>query len=137
MQREHPELTLPAEPIEKLAIREARRFFTFLSLHHNLFATSKLNADSLLAQALHEQMARLRNRIFKLLPLLYPPADIDAARYTLEHGDARSRSSASEYLDNILSAPAAETGAARARGHAARRARTPRQRDAQNAAARR
>jgi CRP-like cAMP-binding protein len=48
-------------------------------------------------------MARLRNRIFKLLTLLYPPVDIDAARYTLEHGDARSRSSASEYLDNILS----------------------------------
>ena len=31
--------------------------------------------------------------------------DIDAARYTLEHGDARGRSSASEYLDNILSGP--------------------------------
>ena len=50
-------------------------------------------------------MTRLRNRIFKLLTLLYPPADIDAARWTLEHGDARGRSSASEYLDNILSSP--------------------------------
>ena len=50
-------------------------------------------------------MTRLRNRIFKLLTLLYPPADIDAARWTLEHGDARGRSSASEYLDNILSGP--------------------------------
>ena len=50
-------------------------------------------------------MTRLRNRIFKLLTLLYPPVDIDAARWTLEHGDARGRSSASEYLDNILSSP--------------------------------
>ena len=50
-------------------------------------------------------MTRLRNRIFKLLTLLYPPVDIDAARWTLEHGDARGRSGASEYLDNILSSP--------------------------------
>jgi AAA family ATP:ADP antiporter len=105
LRREHPELTLASESIEKLAIKEARRFFTFLSLHQNLFGTGRLNADSLLAQALSEQMTRLRNRIFKLLTMLYTPADIDAARYTLDHGDARGRSSASEYLDNILSAP--------------------------------
>jgi ATP:ADP antiporter, AAA family len=105
LRRDHPELKLAAEPIEKFAVREARRFFTFLSLHHNLFGSGKLNADSLLGQALQEQMTRLRNRIFKLLTLLYSPADIDAARYTLDHGDARGRSSASEYLDNILSTP--------------------------------
>jgi ATP:ADP antiporter, AAA family len=105
LRREHPELKLQSEPIEKFAVKEARRFFTFLSLHNNLFGTGKLNADSLLAQALQEQMTRLRNRIFKLLTLLYPPADVDAARYTLDHGDARARSSASEYLDNILSTP--------------------------------
>ena len=58
-----------------------------------------------IAQGLREQMTRLRNRIFKLLTLLYPPADIDAARWTLDHGDSRGRSGASEYLDNILSAP--------------------------------
>jgi CRP-like cAMP-binding protein/HEAT repeat protein len=103
LRREHPELTLQQEPIEKLAIQEARRFFTFLSLHDNLFGKEKLKADSLLSQGLTEQMARLRNRIFKLLTLLYDPVDVDAARYTLEHGDARGRSSASEYLDNILS----------------------------------
>jgi len=105
LRREHPELTLTAESIEKLAIKEGRRFFTFLSLHNNLFVAGKLNADSLLAQALSEQMTRLRNRIFKLLTLLYKPEDIDAARYTLDHGDTRARSSASEYLDNILSTP--------------------------------
>jgi AAA family ATP:ADP antiporter len=105
LKREHPELTIPTEPIEKQAIREARRFFTFLSLHNNLFGTGKLNPDSLLAQALLEQMTRLRNRIFKYLTLLHTPADIDAARYTLDHGDGRARSSASEYLDNILSTP--------------------------------
>jgi AAA family ATP:ADP antiporter len=103
LRREHPELKLAPESIEKLAIQEARRYFTFLSLHDNMFGKQKLKGDALLQQALAEQMARLRNRVFKLLTLLYPPVDIDAARYTLEHGDARGRSSASEYLDNILS----------------------------------
>jgi AAA family ATP:ADP antiporter len=103
LRREHPEFTLPNEPVEKLAIQEARRYFNFLSLHDNLFGKQKLSTDSLLSQGLVEQMARLRNRIFKLLILLYKPADIDAARWTLDHGDARGKSSASEYLDNILS----------------------------------
>ena len=105
LRREHPELTLAGESIEQLAIQEARRYFNFLSLHDNLFGKGKLNPDSLLSQGLLEQMTRLRNRVFKLLTLLYPPVDIDAARWTLEHGDPRGRSSASEYLDNILSSP--------------------------------
>jgi len=102
LRREHPEFTVKNELIETLAIQEARRYFNFLSLHENLFGKEKLAADSLLSQGLLEQMTRLRNRIFKLLTLLYPPVDIDAARWTLDHGDARGRSSASEYLDNIL-----------------------------------
>ena len=105
LRREHPELTLQGEPVERLVVQEARRFFNFLSLHDNLFGKGKLNPDSLLSQGLLEQMTRLRNRIFKLLTLIYPPVDIDAARWTLEHGDPRGRSSASEYLDNILSSP--------------------------------
>ena len=59
LRREHPELTLEGEPIEKLAIQEARRYFNFLSLHDNLFGKEKLTADSLLSQGLLEQMTRL------------------------------------------------------------------------------
>jgi ATP:ADP antiporter, AAA family len=105
LRREHPELVLKSETIEKLTVQEARRYFNFLSLHENLFGKQRLAADSLLSQGLLEQMARLRNRIFRLLTLIYPPVDIDAARWTLDHGDARGRSGASEYLDNILSGP--------------------------------
>jgi HEAT repeat protein/CRP-like cAMP-binding protein len=105
LRREHPELTVSPEPVEKLVTQEARRYFNFLSLHDNLFGKDKPGGDSLLSQALNEQMQRLRNRVFKLLTLMYAPEDIDAARWTLEHGDTRARSSASEYLDNILSAP--------------------------------
>ena len=106
LRREHAELTSPREPIEALAIQEARRYFNYLSLHDNLFGKEKL-ARRLAARrrGCSRRWRALRNRIFKLLALLYPLADIDAARWTLEHGDSRGRSSASEYLDNILSSP--------------------------------
>ena len=47
-------------------------------------------------------MERTRDRIYRLLALIYPWRDIGAAQWTLAHGDPRSRASASEYLDNIL-----------------------------------
>ncbi len=114
VRREHDTLTFPREPIEALAIKESRHYFNTLSLWHNLFGSARrspggaeagretLSADSLLAQALTEKMRRTKDRIYRLLALIYPWRDITAAQWTLERGDARSRSSASEYLDNIL-----------------------------------
>ncbi len=49
-----------------------------------------------------QKMERTTDRIYRLLALIYPWRDIGAARWTLGHGEARSRASASEYLDNIL-----------------------------------
>ncbi|HEX6974746.1 MAG TPA: Npt1/Npt2 family nucleotide transporter [Vicinamibacterales bacterium] len=98
-------LTFAREPVEALARREAHRFFTYLSLHDNLCRVGPLERDSLLALALTQKMNRTRDRIYGLLALLYPWRDIAAAEWTLKHGDPRSRASASEYLDNILSGP--------------------------------
>jgi AAA family ATP:ADP antiporter len=102
LRREHAHLVFNPEPIEDRAIKEGRAFFTALSLHDNLFGKQKLPVDSLLAQALNEKMARTKDRIYRLLGLIYPWKDIAAAQWTLERGDARSRASASEYLDNLL-----------------------------------
>ncbi len=102
MRRSDAPLTWPREPIETLALREAHRFFTYLSLHDNLYRRASLEQDSLLALALEQKMQRTRDRIYRLLGLLYPWRDIAAAEWTLQHGDPRSRASASEYLDNIL-----------------------------------
>jgi ATP:ADP antiporter, AAA family len=102
LRRGNDQLTFPAEKIEALAIAESRRYFTHLSLHDNLFHRGGLPADSMLAQALSEKMARAINRTYLLLSLIYPWRDIAAARWTLERGDARTRASASEYLDNLL-----------------------------------
>jgi ATP:ADP antiporter, AAA family len=97
--------TFPRERVEKLALSEARQFFNYLTLHHNLFGRGSLPGGSLLARALHEKMARTTDRIFRLLTLLHPWRDIGAAQWTLAHGDARARANASEYLDNILTGP--------------------------------
>ena len=95
-------LAIPREPVEALALREARRFFNYLSLHDNLYRRGKLDGTSLLSLALLQKMQRTRERIYRLLALIYPWRDIAAAEWTLGRGDSRSRASASEYLDNIL-----------------------------------
>ena len=100
--RAHPDLTFETEPIEKLALKEGRGYFNWLSLHHNLFIRAGLPTDSVLALTLDQKLGRSIDRIYRLLGLLYPWKDIAAARWAIEHGDARARSSALEYLDNIL-----------------------------------
>jgi ATP:ADP antiporter, AAA family len=102
LRRNHEGLTFPQEGIEKLALAEGRSYFNNLSLHHNLFGQKRLPADSLLARALEQKMDRTKDRIYRLLALIYPWRDISAAQWTLSHGDTRSRASASEYLDNVL-----------------------------------
>jgi AAA family ATP:ADP antiporter len=102
LRRGHEHLTFHDERIEALALAESRRYFTYISLHHNLFERGGLPASTLLAQALTEKSARATQRMYLLLGLLYPWRDIDAAHWTLEHGDPRGRASASEYLDNVL-----------------------------------
>jgi hypothetical protein len=41
-------------------------------------------------------MERTRDRVYRLLALVYPWRDVAAAQWTLGHGDPRSRASASE-----------------------------------------
>jgi AAA family ATP:ADP antiporter len=102
LRRTHDELTFPKEAVEKLAIGEGRSYFNYLSLHYTLFGRAAAPPDALLARALEQKMERTKDRIFRLLSLIYPWRDVSAAEWTLAHGDARARASASEYLDNIL-----------------------------------
>jgi CRP-like cAMP-binding protein/HEAT repeat protein len=105
LRRDEPNLRFPRENIERFALSEARRYFNYLSLRHNLFGRQgpqALPADSLLAQALDQKLERTLDRIFRLLALVYPWRDIRAGRWTLQHGDARARAGALEYLDNLL-----------------------------------
>jgi AAA family ATP:ADP antiporter len=109
LKRSHPDLTIPTAPVERLVLREANRYFSYLSLHYNLVVNDPVAKNTLLARALEEKLQRTLDRVFRLLGLIYPWNDMAAARSTLERGDARARASALEYLDNTL------TGAVRKR----------------------
>ena len=102
---EHPELTFDPSPIETLAWLEGMQFYQFLSYHANLFTRGGVTTPCLLKSLLEEKRARARKRVFFLLALPSPRRDVMAARWELEHGDARAKASACEYLDNVLSGP--------------------------------
>lgn len=102
LRRTDAPLSFPRDAIERLTLREARNYFNALSLHANLFGRKQLPPDSLLTATLEQKMERSKDRVYRLLTLLYPWRDIAAAKWTLRHGDPRSRASASEYLDNVL-----------------------------------
>ena len=94
-------LSFPRETLEALTLHEGIHYFNYLSLYDNLFGRKQLDSD-LLARTLEQKMERTRDRVYRLLALIYPWRDVGAAQWTLRHGDPRSRASASEYLDNIL-----------------------------------
>jgi len=102
IRREHPEIAIDPEVVTRHISIEAGRAFGRLTLHYNLFAAGGLSKTSLLARTLEEKHKRALNRTFQLLSLVFPPNDIAAVRHSLLEGDARTRSSAVEYLDNLL-----------------------------------
>ncbi len=102
LRRDDGALPFPREPVERLLLQEARRYYAAVTARHNLFVRLALAPDALLAHALEEKGRRAHDRLYRLLSLLYPWKDVESARWSLEHGDARGRAAASEYLDNVL-----------------------------------
>ena len=84
------------------ATRRPRSAFDALTLHYNLFVAGGLDTDALLARALTEKYERTLGRALQLLGLMTASGDVAAVRHTLKSADARARSGAIEYLDNLL-----------------------------------
>lgn len=102
LRRSDMPLSFPRETLDTHTLREGTHFFNYLSLYSNLLSARALQPDDLLFRTLEQKMDRTKDRIYRLLSMIYPWRDICAAQWTLSHGDGRSRASASEYLDNIL-----------------------------------
>jgi CRP-like cAMP-binding protein/HEAT repeat protein len=102
LRRTDSPLTFAREALETATLLDGRRYFNYLSLNDNLFGRERLARTTLLAKTLEQKMERTKDRIYRLLALVYPWKDIAAAQWTLRYGDPRGRASASEYLDNIL-----------------------------------
>ncbi|HEX7085036.1 MAG TPA: Npt1/Npt2 family nucleotide transporter [Vicinamibacterales bacterium] len=105
LKQSHPGLAIPSEAVQRLLVRESNRYLSYLSLRYNLVREDPTAADTLLARALGEKLARTLDRVYRLLGLLYDWKDVSAARWSLEHGDARMKASAAEYLDTMLDGP--------------------------------
>ena len=106
LRRRQPELVVPPAVVDKLITAETARAFDRLTLHYNLFHVGGLDKNCLLARALTERHERAFSRVFTLLGFVHPAGDIAAVRHALTAGDSRSRSSAAEFLDNILTGTA-------------------------------
>jgi ATP/ADP translocase/HEAT repeat protein len=102
MSRTHPQFRPLEGSIEARLLKETAQYCDRLTLRQNLIEREAGSADSLLVRTLDDKLTRSIDRIFRLLGLRYSAKDVAAARYTLEHGDARERASALEYLDHEL-----------------------------------
>jgi AAA family ATP:ADP antiporter len=107
LRRDHPDVVIDRAVVARHVNAEAARAFNALTLHYNLFVAAPqtgqtLDSGSLLARALSEKHARALNRTFNLLGLIHTQGDIAAVRHALRDPDARTRSRAIEYLDNLL-----------------------------------
>lgn len=102
LRRERPELACDRAPLEALASKEARRYCMYLSLQANLRRADATFAARLLARTLQDKLDRSKDRLYRVLGLLHGRKDVAAVRWALDRGDSRARSSAAEFLDNIL-----------------------------------
>jgi len=103
LRRDQPDLALARDTVEARTLLEARGYFRCLSLRYNLRRAD--GGRSLLDRSLEERLRRSVDRVYRLLGLVYPWRDVDAARRGME-GDPRARARAAEYLDNLLRGPA-------------------------------
>jgi AAA family ATP:ADP antiporter len=86
IRRERPDLSTDPAPVEQLALKEALRYFRYLSLDYNLFHKEGLSRDYMVADAFQEKLKRIADRIYRLLGLIYPWKDVAAARWAIERG---------------------------------------------------
>ena len=105
MARRLPNLRTDRYVIEMAIVSEAsryyRRFLTFFALFGDDNDHS-MNKGSLLHQALLENMEREKERVLRLLSLIYRPEDIERASAGLHSDIPAQQAQAIEFLDNLL-----------------------------------
>ena len=104
--RRLPNLRIDQHVIETAIISEASRFYRRFSTFFALFEDGNdrsMNDGSLLRQALLENMEREKERVLRLLSLIYRPEDIGSATTALRSGSSAKQSQAIEFLETLLS----------------------------------
>jgi AAA family ATP:ADP antiporter len=105
MARRLPNLSVDSHVIETAIISEARRYYGRFLTFFALFGDGNdrpMNDGWLLRQTLLENMEREKERVLRLLSLIYPPQDIGNATTALYSGSRAKQAQAIEFLDNLL-----------------------------------
>ena len=104
IRRDHPEVPIPGDVIDKELLQEAKRYYQLL------WSLESDKADEgpgrmLLVRTLEERLDQTLERIFRLLGLRYPPEEIYDAYRAVRSPDSQRRTAALEFLDNTLGQP--------------------------------
>jgi ATP/ADP translocase/HEAT repeat protein len=105
MARRLPNLRLDRSVIEMAIVSEARRYYRRFLTFFGLFGDGNdrpMDEGGLLGQTLLENMEREKERVLRLLSLIYPPEDIGNATTALYSGSRAQQAQAIEFLDNLL-----------------------------------
>jgi AAA family ATP:ADP antiporter len=105
MARHAPTLRPDRNVIEMAIVSEATRYYRRFLTFFALFGAGNdrlMNDGWLLRQALLENMEREKERVLRLLSLIYPPEDIGSATIALQSGNQAKQAQAIEFLDNLL-----------------------------------
>src|SRR5215510_5465818 len=103
--RRLPNLPVDRHVIEMAIISEARRYYRRFLAFFGLFGDGSDHPKDdgrLLRQALLENMEREKQRVLRLLSLIYPPEDIRSATAALHSDSHAKQADAIEFLDNLL-----------------------------------
>src|SRR5262245_55477794 len=99
-----PRLSFADAGIDLAIVDELKDYYDFgIMLHSDEMRQPENRAVlALLRQALQERMDQKLERVFRLLGLRYPPADIYSAYSGLRSPQSQLKASAIEFLDNLL-----------------------------------
>jgi HEAT repeat protein len=97
----HPKLQIDRNRIAEAVLVETRKYYHLVQILEVLGSEERPSAR-LLRKAVEEKRRRVIERIFVLLGLRYRPEDMESAYHGFVSSEARLRSSALEFLDNLL-----------------------------------
>jgi HEAT repeat protein len=98
--RERPSLQMDESRIRKVLTHETKSFFELLAIKQ---IQPPHKPNKLLLKALNEKQDQTKERIFRLLGLIYDPRDMYGTYLALKSVSSQKQSAAIEFLDNVLS----------------------------------
>jgi AAA family ATP:ADP antiporter len=96
----HPEIELDAQLLETVLAAEIMGHYRSYQILESLRMPG--NGDDPITRALGESIQQERERIFRLLGLLYPNLDLHSAYFGLHSNNVTVHDNALEFLDNVL-----------------------------------